>query len=162
MQMQDLFAMCSPGRWSARAAQFRRGRRPWSGGSGRGVVLGLPRLDFDRRLGRWWRRRSRAVAAAAASRGTPCSDEPPTGARERAVRSTPAGARGGTGTVTRPRELVGAWLGGDGANGVLRRRARTREGAAPLNRWQGGVARPRGLTVKDALGVKASYGGEPR
>jgi hypothetical protein len=32
----------------------------------------------------------------------------------------------------------------------------------PLNRRRGGVERPRGLTVKDALGVKASYGGEPR
>jgi hypothetical protein len=85
-------------------------RPPWPGGSGRGVVLGLPRLDFDRRLGRWWRRQSRAVAAAAASHGTACSGEPPAGARERAVWSTPAGARGGIGTVARPWGLVGARL----------------------------------------------------
>jgi hypothetical protein len=66
---------------------------PGSAGNGRGGVLGLPRLDVDRGLGRWWHLRSHVVAAAAASRGTPCSGELPAGACERAARSAPAGAR---------------------------------------------------------------------
>jgi hypothetical protein len=72
------------------------------------------------------------VAAAAASRGTPCSGELPAGARERAARSNPAGARGGTGTVARPRELVGARLGDGGGNGI--RGVHVRGRVPPLNR----------------------------
>jgi hypothetical protein len=58
------------------------------------------------------------------------SGEPPAGARERAVWSTPAGARGGIGTVARPWGLVGARLRPAAAC--------TREGGC------GGVARCRG------------------
>jgi hypothetical protein len=113
------------------SGQIRASRRPGSAGCRRMAVRWAPRLHFWSRLGLGGGRRSR-TAAAAASRGTPCSGELPAGARERAARSAPAGARGGIGTVARPWELVGTRLGGDDANGAWRRRACAREGAAPL------------------------------
>jgi hypothetical protein len=77
------------------------------------------------------------VAAAAASRGTPCSGELPAGARERTERSAPAGARGGIGTVARPWELVGTRLGG-GGHGGRRRRAQVAAGGSAREARGGG------------------------
>jgi hypothetical protein len=68
--------------------------------------------------------RSRATAAAAASRGMPGSGELPAGARERTVRSTPIEGRGGPRTVARPRKLVGTRLGGGGHEGRWRSKER--------------------------------------
>jgi hypothetical protein len=81
--------------------------------------------------------RQSRTAAAAASRGTPCSGELPAGAREPSARSASAGARGGIGTVARPRELVGTRLGG-GGHGGQRRRAQVAAGGSAHEARGGG------------------------
>jgi hypothetical protein len=93
------------------------------------VVLGLLGTEFDRSSGQWWPWQSRAAAAAAASHGMPGSGELSAGARELTTRSVPAEARGGPGTVARPRELVGTRLGG-GGHGGRRRRAQAVAGGS--------------------------------
>jgi hypothetical protein len=80
------------------------------GGAGRGRARGGAGVVRDRirpKLGAVVVPRSRAAAAAAASRGMPGSSEPPAGAFELAARSAPVEARGDPGTVARPRKLVG-------------------------------------------------------
>jgi hypothetical protein len=90
------------------------------GGVGRGRTRGGAGVLLDRFQPKFgvvvpWR--SRAAAAAAASRGMPGSGELPTGARELTARSAPAEVRVGPGTVAWPRELVGTWLGCGGHGG---------------------------------------------
>jgi hypothetical protein len=70
---------------------------------GRGVVLGYSWPDSKRMCGVVVPWRSRAAAAAAASRGMPGSGELPAGAHERTARSATAETRGGPGTVAWPR-----------------------------------------------------------
>jgi hypothetical protein len=109
-------------------AKIRRSPAAGSAGNARGAVLGLLGTGFDRSPRRWGSWRSRAKAAAAASRGMPGSGELPAGARERTARSTPVEGRGGHRTVARPRKLVGTRLGGGGHGG--QRRSKERRGEA--------------------------------
>jgi hypothetical protein len=84
---------------------------------GRGVVLGYSWPDSNRMGGAVVPWRSRAATAAVASRGMPGFGELPAGARERTAGSALVEARGGPGTVARPRKLVVTRLGGGGHGG---------------------------------------------
>jgi hypothetical protein len=70
-------------------------------------------------------------------KGMPGSGELPAGARNRTARSAPTEARGGPGTVARPRKLVGTRLGGSG-HGGRRRRSQVVAGG-PAREARGGI-----------------------
>jgi hypothetical protein len=105
-------AIGSPGAGRRRSDQIPANRQSWPVGRGRRVICGVPRLDFDRWLGRWWRRWGRAAATAVVSYGTPCSGEVAarweTWASQRAI----VGARGGGGGL--------GWVSGRSQPGARR------------------------------------------